>query len=192
MYNDSFTVFPRIETERLVLRKTMEDDIDAILEYTQDNEYFKYTDGVLNTKEIAQNMIQAYNCVAYNEKKFLHWGICLKSNNHFIGRIYMFNPEGNGAVGRKIDIGFEISQYHGRNGYAAEAIRAVTEHGFREMGLVRIQALIIPENIASIRACIKAGYIEEGKLRNFTPYYYNEIKGFKTMIVMSCFPDDEQ
>lgn len=46
-------------------------------------------------------------------------------------------------------------------GYATEAIRLLTEHGFR-MGLHKISAGIYADNIGSIKAFQKAGYVIDG------------------------------
>jgi len=45
-------------------------------------------------------------------------------------------------------------------GYATEAIRLLTEHGFR-IGLHKISAGIYADNIGSRKAFAKAGYVEE-------------------------------
>ena len=52
-------------------------------------------------------------------------------------------------------------------GYGAEAIRAATGWGFRTLGLHRIEANIMPRNLASRRAAEKAGYEEEGLSRHY-------------------------
>lgn len=50
-------------------------------------------------------------------------------------------------------------------GYATEAILLITKFGFKELGLHRLQAGAFSLNIGSIKALIKAGYKEEGRLR---------------------------
>lgn len=52
-------------------------------------------------------------------------------------------------------------------GYGSEAIEAVTGWGFRVLGLHRIEANIMPRNLASRRAAEKAGYEEEGLSRHY-------------------------
>jgi RimJ/RimL family protein N-acetyltransferase/methionyl-tRNA formyltransferase len=51
-------------------------------------------------------------------------------------------------------------------GYATEAVKLITEFGFRKLGLYRIEAGIYANLIASKRVLEKAGYICEGTLRN--------------------------
>lgn len=52
-------------------------------------------------------------------------------------------------------------------GYGSEAIAALTEWGFRTLGLHRVEANIMPRNLASRRAAGKAGFEEEGLARRY-------------------------
>ena len=55
-------------------------------------------------------------------------------------------------------------EYIGR-GYGTDAVRVIVGYGFREIGLHRIQLEVAPFNRAGIRAYEKAGFTEEGRLR---------------------------
>ncbi|MGE0483648.1 MAG: GNAT family N-acetyltransferase [Gammaproteobacteria bacterium] len=50
-------------------------------------------------------------------------------------------------------------------GYAAEAIRAVSEHAFRHLGVRKLAAGMYVANQGSLRAFLKAGYRQEGHRR---------------------------
>lgn len=52
-------------------------------------------------------------------------------------------------------------------GYGSEAIDALTRWGFRNLGLHRVEANILPRNTASRRAAAKAGFVEEGLSRRY-------------------------
>jgi RimJ/RimL family protein N-acetyltransferase len=64
------------------------------------------------------------------------------------------------------DIGLIIGdkQQWGK-GYATEAIKLVTDHGFNVLGLHKIYAGIYSNNKGSIGAFMKAGFTEEAKLQ---------------------------
>jgi len=47
-------------------------------------------------------------------------------------------------------------------GYATEAIKAVTEHGFDKIGLHKISAGIYANNLGSVKAFKSAGYVQDG------------------------------
>ena len=72
-------------------------------------------------------------------------------------------------------------------GYGAEAIAALTEWGFRNLGLHRVEANIMPRNLPSRRAAAKAGFEEEGLARR-----YLKINGvWEDHIHMVCRNDEE-
>ena len=52
-------------------------------------------------------------------------------------------------------------------GYGTEAIEAVTAWAFRTLKLHRVEANIMPRNLASRRAAAKAGFIEEGLAKDY-------------------------
>ena len=52
-------------------------------------------------------------------------------------------------------------------GYGAEAISALTEWGFRNLDLHRVEANIMPRNLPSRRAAAKAGFQEEGLAKRY-------------------------
>lgn len=60
------------------------------------------------------------------------------------------------------DISYFIGdcEYWGR-GYATEAIKLVTKWAFSDLGLHKIQAGVFEENVGSIKALLKAGFIQE-------------------------------
>src|SRR5215471_12480073 len=68
-------------------------------------------------------------------------------------------------------------EYVGR-GYGTDAMRVIVGYGFREMGLHRIQLGVAPFNPAGIRAYEKAGFVEEGRLRESVLHdgrWYDEV-----------------
>ena len=65
----------------------------------------------------------------------------------------------------------------------------MSRYALEHMGVVRVQAQVIPENIGSIRACEKAGFVNEGTLRNFCHYERNG-NAMRTMTIMARVPED--
>lgn len=64
-------------------------------------------------------------------------------------------------------LSYKIDHTLWSRGYGTEAIAAATGWGFRTLGLHRIEASIMPRNLASRRAAEKAGYAEEGLSRHY-------------------------
>jgi ribosomal-protein-alanine N-acetyltransferase len=64
------------------------------------------------------------------------------------------------------EIGYFIAEEYWGRGIATEAIRAMTHIAIKQYGLHRLFALIDAPNQASARACEKAGYTFEARLKD--------------------------
>ena len=64
-------------------------------------------------------------------------------------------------------LSYKIDHTLWNRGCGAEAIEAATGWAFRVLGLHRVEANIMPRNLASRRAAEKAGYVEEGLSRHY-------------------------
>lgn len=60
-----------------------------------------------------------------------------------------------------------------RLGYMSEVLPRVLEFGFRQMKLHRIEAIIGPDNVASLKLVAKLGFTQEGVLRQH--YKVNDV-----------------
>jgi len=67
-----------------------------------------------------------------------------------------------------------------------EALRHVINFGFTEMNLNRIQALVFPDNIASLELLKKIGFKQEGLLKEYA-FFRGE---FKDLIIVSLLKDE--
>jgi len=75
-------------------------------------------------------------------------------------------------------LGIALGREHIGRGYGTDAVRVIVGYGFREMGLHRIQLTVAPFNPAGIRAYEKAGFAEEGRLRESVLHdgrWYDEV-----------------
>jgi RimJ/RimL family protein N-acetyltransferase len=75
-------------------------------------------------------------------------------------------------------IGIALGREYIGRGYGTDAMRVIVSYGFREMGLHRIQLGVAPFNPAGIRAYEKAGFVEEGRLRESVLHdgrWYDEV-----------------
>lgn len=64
-------------------------------------------------------------------------------------------------------IGYRIDEQMTGNGYGTEAAWKATELGFSVLGLHRMEADVMPKNVASIRILEKCGYKREGYFRKY-------------------------
>jgi [ribosomal protein S5]-alanine N-acetyltransferase len=65
----------------------------------------------------------------------------------------------------RLDLGYALGRAHWRQGYAAEALRALLSHAFTHMRIRRVEAEVNPDNIASNALLTSLGFVREGYLR---------------------------
>ena len=156
--------FPELETNRLNLRRITKDDASSMLEYLSDVEVMKYY-GLEPFKTIndALREISWYQAIQ-NNKTGIRWGITLKEHGKIIGSCGFHSLVSQHF---RTEIGFELSKDYWGQGIASEAIEAICKHGFEDMKLQRIEALIEPLNIPSQKLVEKRGFMREGLLRKY-------------------------
>jgi ribosomal-protein-alanine N-acetyltransferase len=67
---------------------------------------------------------------------------------------------------KRLTIGYVVDPAHHRKGIAIEAVSAMLDFCFAELGIHRVQAFIHPDNAASRRLVEKLGFRYEGLLRD--------------------------
>ena len=68
---------------------------------------------------------------------------------------------------RRAEVGYAMNRHYWGRGLATEAVLGVVGFAFRELGLNRVQAIVLPDNIGSTRVLEKAGMQREGLLRKY-------------------------
>ena len=94
------------------------------------------------------------------DENFADFGIFLTAGDELVGRIQLSGIS-RGPF-ENAYLGYFVSEKHNGRGYATEAVRQAVDAAFGELGLHRVQAAVIPRNVASIRVLEKAGFREEG------------------------------
>jgi diamine N-acetyltransferase len=89
--------------------------------------------------------------------------VCLADSGQLVGMVSLTridyvhsNAEYNAVVGER-----ELQN----KGVGTAATRAMVRHGFFDLNLHRIYVSILRQNVSSIRMCEKAGFREEGTIR---------------------------
>lgn len=171
--------FPQLETERLVLRALRESDADAVFEIFGDDAVTRYYDLATFT-ELEQARLLIARMKARNANgDALRWGIALKENDLVIGT-GGFNQFVRGWS--RAGIGYDLARAYWNKGYMTEALRAMVQYGFENFqsaglfankfaanlfAMNRLEALVMPENLASARVLTKVGFQREGLLREY-------------------------
>ena len=94
------------------------------------------------------------------DENFADFGIFLAAGDELVGRLQLSGIS-RGPF-ENAYLGYFVSEKHNGRGYATEAVRQAVDAAFGELALHRVQAAVIPRNVASIRVLEKAGFREEG------------------------------
>src|ERR1700677_3331781 len=159
-----------LRTERLVLRRWAESDIDAITEVCQDPEIQRYVPvPVPYTRADAETFVREIapsGAAAGTDVVFGVFGAESDRPVASVGLHRMKDLESPcGGVG---EIGYWAAPGSRGRGYMTEAAREVCRWGFAELGLARIEWLAIVGNEASWRVVEKLGFAREGTLRSYS------------------------
>jgi [ribosomal protein S5]-alanine N-acetyltransferase len=157
-------MFPILETERLLLREIVKEDVQGIFDCFSKSDVTRYYG--LDTFTNIEQAIELVELFAknYKEKRGIRWGIEIKGKKGIIGTIGFnaWSPKH-----KRAEIGYELHPEYWRKGYATEAVSEVISYGFNELDLTRIGAVVFLENIASNKLLTKLGFQLEGVLRNY-------------------------
>lgn len=160
----AFEKFPVIETERIILRQIHLTDASALYQVLSDpavTEY--YDDDPFTDISQAQEQIDSW-LLGFERRWALRWGITLKNGGGLIGTCGLY---GFHTLHLRAGVGYELAQAHWRQGIMSEALAAVCQFGFEVMELNRIQAAVMPGNMASVRLLEKLGFTNEGLLAQY-------------------------
>ena len=160
----AFGEFPRLETERLVLRRMTLDDAEFYLRHFSDPDIVELTafEGPRDI-EAARAELLAYCIENFDRNTGIRWGISLKPDPALIGTCGFH--QWVKAGGYHARIGYDLAAAHRRKGIMTEALAAMIAYGFSEMRLHRIEALVDPRNVGSVRTLEKLGFRRDGVLR---------------------------
>ncbi|HEX2729562.1 MAG TPA: GNAT family N-acetyltransferase, partial [Rubrobacteraceae bacterium] len=134
---------PRLETDRLVLRKMRHEDAEAMFAYASDPEVTRYV--VWDTHRTIEDSraFLELTISSYASGEGLDWGIVYKGDEKFIGTCGFVNRSPEHA---RAEIGYVISRRYWGRGLTAEAVRAIIQFGFEGIGFNRIEARCIAGN----------------------------------------------
>ena len=155
-----------IETERLVLRRLREDDLDAFAEVFAKEPVMKFSNYQRGlTREESADVLGRL-MKHWDDHGFGHWAVVQKSDETFLGyeglAIPFFLPEVLPAV----EIGYRLDPSAWGKGYATEAGRAAFSYGFETLDLDRIIAIYDVENVRSGRVMERLGMRVERDTRH--------------------------
>lgn len=169
-------MFPRLKTERLILREISKSDAVALYVcFSNEHVTRFYGQETFNRVDQAIKLVDHFS-KSYHEKRGIRWGIEIQGKEEIIGTIGFnaWSPKH-----KRAELGYEIHPDYWRKGFTLEAVLKVIQYGFEELELTRIGAVVFKENEASNKLLLKAGFQNEGILRN---YMYQNGKAHDTFV----------
>ena len=147
------TIRTTLETKRLRLRLFTHDDLQIMFKLSTDPDVIKYADTAVKDMEEARQRLEQGPLSDYKKYGYGRFAVELKETGNVIGFCGIkYLPE--------IDlpeVGYRyLKEYWGR-GIGTEAAEACVEFARDDLKIKKLVALIIPENIGSIRVAEKLG-----------------------------------
>jgi RimJ/RimL family protein N-acetyltransferase len=146
-----------LETERLVLRRFTEADVEILVELDSDPEVMRYlTGGTPTPRAVIEDDILPHWLRYYEHSDGLgFWAAIEKTTGDFLGWFHFRPPAGAGPG--EVELGYRLRRAAWGQGYGTEGSRALIRKGFTELGVRRVVASTYQDNLASRRVMEKAG-----------------------------------
>jgi len=144
---------PIIETQRLLLREFVPEDVDALARILSDAETMRYYPAPLERSGVEQWIER--NRLRYVQDGHRLWAMIQKSSGELIGDCGLIHQVVDGE--EEIEIGYHVRRDLWGQGCAAEAASACRDYGFSQLAAEHLISLIRPENQPSQRVAEKIG-----------------------------------
>jgi RimJ/RimL family protein N-acetyltransferase len=145
-----------LETERLILRRFTQDDLDDLVALNADPAVTHFINGgrPIPRDEI-QDDLTAFMLRYERGDGYGLWAAIEKASGEFLGWFYL--RPARGGPSDEPELGYRLRRAAWGHGYGTEGSRALIDKAFRELGARRVFASTMTINIASRRVMMKAG-----------------------------------
>ncbi len=164
-----FKNFPILESERIIFRRVVDADFEAILTLRGNPQTMKYI-----PRPLCESKNDALQLIAIFDEKIdtnqgINWGMVCKNTNQFFGLISFHVIEKENF---RAEIGYMILPNFEKRGLVSEGVKTLLNYGFNDLKLNSVSAIIDPENVASEKLLQRNGFIKEAHLRQ--NFLFNE------------------
>ncbi|WP_307893569.1 GNAT family N-acetyltransferase [Bacillus swezeyi] len=153
--------------KNVYIRPLTAEDAEACLKLQTDNRSFfeqfsmERNDDFYTIEGQKKRLQRFYENMQNDEDYYL--GIFHQADDALIGTINLFQIL-RGSL-QSAFIGYFLDEKHNGKGYTTEAAKLIVEYAFEDLKLHRVEAGVMPHNLASIRVLEKAGFHKEGIAR---------------------------
>ena len=144
-----------LETRRLMLRRLLPEDLDSLFALYRDQDVRRhFPEGTLTYEETKEEL-EWFRHGHPEHPQLGLWATIHKETDRFIGRCGLLPWIIDRTL--EVEIAYLLDKRYWNQGLGAEAAQALVRHGFEQLQLPRLIALIDPANQASMRTAEKAG-----------------------------------
>ena len=154
--------FPRIDTERLALRKIEPTDQDFIYQGLSNPQVIQYYGVSFDTYEATEEQMEWYEQL-WQDQTGLWWAIQNRWDERFMGACGFNEYQ---AEHHKIELGYWLLPAYWGQGFVRDTLEAVIPYIFKQLKVERIEAFVEVGNDASDKVLCKQGFQYEGTMRN--------------------------
>lgn len=143
-----------METDRLIIREIVIEDVEALYEIYQEPMITKYMENLFPEKEDEIEYTQNYRRNVYGFYGYGIWILEEKLSGKIIGRAGLENKEGFDGL----ELGFVIAVEYQKKGFASEACKAIIYYARDHFEEKNFCALTMKDNIMSINLLKRLGF----------------------------------
>ncbi|MEO6149314.1 MAG: GNAT family N-acetyltransferase [Mucilaginibacter sp.] len=160
----AFTPFPELQTQRLLLRRlSMTDENEVFSIRSRENHFVNYKKAV--TIDDAREFIGHIQKFGDTDVA-ITWAITFKNSPKLLGTIVYWNISDDRLTA---EIGYELAPENQGRGIMNEAMQAVLDFGFNELGFQSIEAYTMADHARSLNLLAKFNFKPAPNLRNDDP-----------------------
>jgi ribosomal-protein-alanine N-acetyltransferase len=164
----SYTII--LETKRLVLRRQVIEDLNALWALYSDPEITRYIPDAPKTYDEAKKELEWHMNGHPGNSDLGLWATIHKETGKFIGRCGLLPWTIDGH--QEVEVAYTIARDFWGQGFGTEAALAIAQYGFETLKLTRLICMIEPENKASLKVALNMGMIFEKEMMDAMGSYH--------------------
>ena len=154
---------PTFDTKRLRLRPFRPGDLEAMHALYGDADNLRYWSTPASPDLAATRRAMRWH-LPYRPRHYVIWAVEESKNRKVIG---MINYHRRDLREKRVDVGWLMLPQRQGKGYMTEAGRALLRHLFDDLGVHKVEALILPANKPSAALARRLGFrLEGGPIRD--------------------------
>jgi RimJ/RimL family protein N-acetyltransferase len=152
-----------VRTARLVLRQFHAKDLEPLLGFHSDADAVRYVPYPPRDRQTMRTVLERKiaNTRLAHDDDLLELAVVRTEDQVLIGDVLLVLRS---VEHQTVEVGYIFSPAYSRQGYATEAVRALLEVAFFELGARRVVARVDARNTASRALLERLGYASRGKL----------------------------